>query len=84
MPCLCISSGCQLHPAWRKEEVLVRAMQLVLTGCCGSVQEGMAWLKYGACIFVVIWGGKDGEDAEWRQQPLQDTSFHPCCKTVSA
>lgn len=73
-PVLCISSGCQLHPAWHKEDVLVRAMQL-LRFSAGHVMAGI-WCSY-------IWGGKDGKDAEWRQQLLQDTSFHPCCKTLS-
>lgn len=37
----------------------------------------VAWLKYGACMRAVPRGGKDGEDAGWRQQPLQDTSSPP-------
>lgn len=54
-----------------------------LMGWCGSVQGDVAWLNYGVCMCVVSRGGKDGQQAGWRQQPLQDTALLPYCKTLS-
>lgn len=56
-PVLCISSGCQLHPAWSKEDILARAMQLLRFSAghvmaeiwCSYICGDLGWEGWGGC-----------------------------------